>query len=85
MTNLVLLQGERKKREKEINKQLITGLQELLAKAETGELKALCYGGIDGDGHTVSLGVLHDEDTGLHEMIGLSQMLSDALLHSFRE
>jgi hypothetical protein len=85
MTNLVLLQGERKKREKKTNKQLIAGLQELLAKAETGELKALCYGGIDEDGQTVSLGVLHDEKTGLHEMIGLSQMLSDALLQSYRE
>jgi hypothetical protein len=85
MTNLVLLQGERKEREKEINRQLVSGLQELLAKAETGELKALCCGGIDGDGHTVSLGVLHGENTGLHEMIGLSKMLSDALLHSFRE
>ena len=85
MTKLVLLQGERKKREKEINKTLVTGLQELLAKAESGELKAMCYGGIDADGHTVSLGVLHDDNTGFHEMVGLSQMLSDALLHSVRD
>ena len=73
--------GGRKKREKEINKQLIAGLQELLAKAEIGELRALCYGGIYEDGQTVTLGVLNDERTGLHEMIGVSQMLSDALLH----
>jgi len=85
MTNLVLLQGERKKREKEINKTLVTGLEELLAKAESGELKAMCYGGINADGQTVSLGVLHDDNTGLHEMVGLSQMLSDALIQSVRD
>ena len=82
MTNLVLLQGERQKREKEINKTLVTGL---LVKAECGELKAMCYGGIDADGQTVSLGVLRDDNTGLHEMVGLSQMLSDALLQSVRD
>jgi hypothetical protein len=45
----------------------------------------MCYGGIDADGQTVSLGVLRDDNTGLHEMVGLSQMLSDALLQSVRE
>ena len=85
MTNLILLQGERQKREKETNKTLVTGLKELLVKAESGELKAMCYGGIDADGQTVSLGVLRDDNTGLHEMVGLSQMLSDALLQSVRD
>jgi hypothetical protein len=85
MSNLVLLSGERGKREKADQKKLIIGLQELLARAETGELKALCYASIDSDGQNVTLGVLRGENTGLHEMIGLSHMLSDALLESARD
>ena len=71
MSNLVLLSGERGKREKADQKKLIIGLQELLARAETGELKALCYASIDSDGQNVTLGVLRGDDTGLHEVIGL--------------
>ena len=85
MSNLVLLSGERGKREKADQKKLIIGLQELLARAETGELKALCYASIDSDNQNVTLGVLRGENTGLHEMIGLSHMLSDALLESSRD
>ena len=85
MSNLVLLSGERGKREKADQKKLIIGLQELLARAETGELKALCYASIDSDGQNVTLGVLRGENTGLHEMIGLSHMLSDALMESARD
>jgi hypothetical protein len=85
MTNLVLLQNVRQKKEAESNQRVVAGLEELLAKALKGELQAICYGAIDGDGQTISLGVLHDEKTGLHEMIGLSQMLSDALLQSARD
>jgi hypothetical protein len=85
MSNLVLLSGERGKREKADQKKLIIGLPELLARAETGELKALCYTSIDSDNQNVTLGVLRGENTGLHEMIGLSHMLSDALLESSRD
>ena len=71
MSNLVLLSGERGKREKADQKKLIIGLQELLARAEIGELKALCYASIDSDGQNVTLGVLRGDNAGLHEVIGL--------------
>jgi hypothetical protein len=60
-------------------------MQELLARAEAGELKALLLASIDSDNQNVTLGVLRGENTGLHEMIGLSHMLSDALLESARD
>jgi len=85
MSNLVLLSSERIKRQEADQKKLIVGLQELLARAETGEMKALCYAAIDSDNQSVSLGILRGENTGLHEMIGLSQMLNDALLESARD
>ena len=53
--------------------------------AESGEIKAVCYASIDSDGQNVTLGVLRGENTGLHEMIGLSHMLSDALLECARD
>jgi hypothetical protein len=84
MSNLVLLSGERVKRKKANQKKLVIGLKELLARAEAGELKALCYASIDSDNQNVTLGILHGQDTGLHEMIGLSRMLSDALMESAR-
>jgi hypothetical protein len=56
MSNLVLLSGERVKREWAHQKKLIIGLKELLARAETGELKALCYASIDNDNQNVTLG-----------------------------
>jgi hypothetical protein len=85
MGNLVLLSGERAKKEMEEKQRLIVGLKELLARAECGELKAICYASVDADGQNVTLGILQDDKTGLHELIGLSQMLSDAILQSARD
>jgi hypothetical protein len=85
MGNLVLLSGERAKKELEEKQRIIVGLKELLARAECGELKAICYASVDTDGQNVTLGILQDDKTGLHELIGLSQMLSDAVLQSARD
>jgi len=45
-------------------------MQELLARAETDELK-LSDASIDSDNQNVTLGVLRGDDTCLHEVIGL--------------
>lgn len=47
MSNLVLLSGEREKREQAHQAKLIAGLQELLAMAENGQIKAVCYAALD--------------------------------------
>ncbi|AGK59922.1 hypothetical protein HYPDE_41268 [Hyphomicrobium denitrificans 1NES1] len=83
--NLVLISEERAKKSEEQRQRLVTGLQELLAKAESGELRAMCYATIDNDGESVTLGVLQGGNTGMHELVGLSQMLSDNLLHAVRD
>ena len=64
---------------------LIMGLQELLAMAESGEIKAVCFASIDRANENVTLGVLRGEDTALHEMIGFAHILSDALLETSRD
>ncbi len=84
MGNLFLISSEREKKASEDQQRLIIGLQELLARAESGELKAMCYASIDDDGHSVTLGVLQNGKCGLHELVGLSQMLSDSLLSAAR-
>ena len=85
MSNLVLLSGERAKREQADQMKLIMGLQELLAMEERGEIKAVCFAAIDFNNDNVTLGVLRGEDTALHEMIGLADILSDALLETLRD
>jgi hypothetical protein len=64
---------------------LIAGLQELLAMAERGEIKAVCYAALDSGGQNFAVEVLRDESTRLLEMIGLSQILNDSLLERLRD
>jgi len=84
MTNLVLLNSQRSKKDEQERADLVNGLKELLAKAELGELKAVCYASIATDNESITLGILKGGSTGLHEMVGASQILADALLESAR-
>lgn len=84
MSDLVLLRGEREKREQADQAKLIAGLQDLLAMAEQGKIKAVCFATIDCDNDSVSVGVLRGEDTGLHEMIGLANILNSSLLDTLK-
>jgi hypothetical protein len=81
----VLLSGERERREQADQAKLIAGLQELLAMAESGQIKAACYAALDCSSDNFTVGVLRDETTGLHEMIGLAQILNDSLLDRLRD
>jgi hypothetical protein len=48
--------------------------------AESGRIKAVCCAALDSSGDNFTVGVLRDENTGLHEMIGLAQLLNDSML-----
>ena len=67
MSDLVLLSGERAKREQADQAKLISGLRELLAMAENGEIKAVCYAAIDCNNDNVTLGVFRGEDIGIQK------------------
>lgn len=84
MTNLVLLNSQRSKKDEQDRADLVNGLKELLARAEQGELKAVCYASIATDNESITLGILRGGSTGLHEMVGASQILADALLELAR-
>jgi hypothetical protein len=83
--DLVLLSNERAKREREEQLQLISNIRELLAMAESGQIKAVCYAALDYSGDDFTVGVLRAGTTGLHEMIGLAQILNDLLLERLRD
>jgi hypothetical protein len=85
MNKLVVLERVRDKRTAEKQERLIDGLKELLQRAESGSLKGVCYASIGSDDETLSFGVLHTPACGVHELVGLSQILNDRLLQVFRD
>ena len=85
MTKLVLLERVRSAKIEEKQERLIDGLKELLKQAQSGSLKGVCYATIGSDDATLSFGVLHAPACGVHELVGLSQILDDRLLQVFRE
>lgn len=86
MGKLVVLEGGKNSLNEGTNERLISGLEDLISRARSGEMKGLIYASIDSDNQTVNLGILHDPVTmGLHEAIGLSEMLSDSLLQNARD
>ena len=84
MGNLVLIENERAKKSATETEELVAGLQRLLDRAKAGELKGICFAGVDANGD-MTLGVLRRPDCGIHELIGLAYILSDSLLESLRD
>jgi hypothetical protein len=64
--------------------ELVSGLEKLLECAKSGEIKGICFAGVDFNGD-MTLGVLRRSACCIHELIGLSHILSDSLLESLRE
>ena len=84
MGNLVLIENERVKKSEADKEELVEGLERLLDRAKKGELKGICFAGVDFNGD-MTIGVLRRSGCGAHELIGLAYILSDSLLESLRE
>ena len=84
MTNLVLLNREREKKSIEGREDLVFGLKKLLEAAEKGELKGVCYATVN-DNDMLSFGILHTPECGVHELVGVSQMLNYRLVQAAGE
>ena len=84
MAELVVLQGNRKKLTEDQNR-LVSQLEDVLNDARTGKVRGMVYATVCGDDHAITLGILNVEDCGIHELIGLSQMLNDRLLAAARD
>ena len=79
--NLVLLSVERDKKAVQDQEALVLGLKQLLEAAENGELKGVCYATVNNDDH-LSFGILSTPDCGVHELVGVSQMLNFRLVQA---
>ena len=79
--NVVLLNQERAKKNAEDQEGLVAGLKRLLDAAERGELKGVCYATIN-SGDMLSFGILHTSECGVHELVGVSQMLNFRLIQA---
>jgi len=82
--NLVLIESARAERSEGDKEELVSGLEKLLECAKSGEIKGICFAGVDFNGD-MTLGVLRRSACCIHELIGLSHILSDSLLESLRE
>ena len=79
--NLVLLSEEREKKAVQDQAALVLGLKNLLEAAENGELKGVCYATVNNDDQ-LSFGILSTPDCGVHELVGVSQMLNYRLIRA---
>ena len=79
--NLVLLSEARDKKAVQDQEALVHGLKRLLEAAENGELKGVCYATVNTDDE-LSFGILSTPDCGVHELVGVSQMLNYRLIQA---
>jgi hypothetical protein len=79
MSQLISLVHERQRKTAKDNEALVSSLKELLASAERGELKGLCFASVRHD-DMLSFGVLPTEACGVHELVGASQLLNFRLV-----
>jgi hypothetical protein len=79
MTKLVVLADERKKQDLEDQSNIVDGLKKLLASAEKGEFSGVCYATVGSDDN-LSFGILSNSTCGVHELVGVSQLLNMRLI-----
>jgi hypothetical protein len=60
---------------------VVLGLRKLLGAAENGELKGVCYATVNADDE-LTFGILSTPDCGVHELVGVSQMLNFRLIQA---
>jgi hypothetical protein len=83
MADLILIDTERVKQSSKDKAEMIRNLREVLAQAEAGKLKGICFAAVDHDGD-IQLGALRRKGCGIHELIGLASILHDSLMTSLR-
>ena len=79
--HLVLLSEAREKKAVQDQAALVLGIKNLLEAAENGELKGVCYATVNNDDE-LSFGILSTPDCGVHELVGVSQMLNFRLIQA---
>ena len=84
MPDIVLLSKVRERKSLEAHENLVAGLKKLLKAAKRGELRGLCYATVSTN-DVLTFGILHTPDCGLHELVGVSQILNFRLTQAVAE
>jgi hypothetical protein len=84
MAKLVVLQDKREKLT-EGQDRVVSQLEGLLKKARAGKIRGMVYATVAEEDASIMLGMLNTDTCGVHELVGLSQMLNDRLLTAVRE
>ena len=77
--DLVTLSQKRDQKSAEDKESKVAGLKKLLEAAEKGEIKGLCYATVNTN-DMLSFGILHTSECGVHELVGVSQLLNFRLI-----
>lgn len=85
MGELISLDDVLQAQQKEDQARMVEGLQELLKRAQDGELLAVAFIAVPKERQNLSIGLLKTETVGLHELVGSSVILSDYLRGRMQE
>ena len=79
--DLVSLSQKHDEKSAEDQESLVAGIKKLLEAAEKGEIKGLCYATANTN-DMLSFGILHTSECGVHELVGVSQLLNFRLIQA---
>ncbi len=86
MAELVVLQNKREKLT-DGQDRLVSQLEDLLRKARGGKIRGMVFGtvGSNEESTPIALGITNTDDCGIHELVGVSQILNDRILQLIRD
>lgn len=84
MAELVVLQNKRAELT-EGQERLVRELEKLLRRARTGQIRGFVYATVGGENSDIRLGMMNADNCGIHELIGLSELLGDQLRAAARD
>jgi hypothetical protein len=79
MGELISLEGEREKKEREDRANMVERLEELLQAAKDGEIIAVSYVAINTGREGLTVGHLKTGECGVHELVGATRILADGI------
>jgi hypothetical protein len=84
MAKLVSLERVKDQRAREKRKRLVTALENLLARAKSGEISGVCFAAIPADRQSLCIAALHNDDCGFYELVGAATLMADHVVSAAR-
>ena len=84
MAKLVNLESVKDQRAQQKRKRMVAGLENLLARAKSGEISGVCFAAITADRESVCIAALHNQDSSFHELVGATILMTDYVVGAAR-